>query len=301
MQLTCPNLIAIANAIVTLLKRYLEFPVRNKNHIRLSCFWLVGEILELKLVDAKALPILSRAVSNDLNRGFIPQQFREMRQFYRLFPKNSIHSELSWSHYILLITIESNEERNFYHIEAYQNQWTVRQLKRQIQSRYFYRQGDGLLKEPFLLEFLDLGNLPPLQERELETALLEQLQFFLLELGKGFAFVARQQAVTTETGKRFYIDLVFYHFILKCFVLIDLKVGELSHQHIGQMDLYIRLYEEKWRTKNDQPTLGIILCTEKDHTIVKYSMLDGHQQLFAAKYQYYLPKEEELENWFIDK
>lgn len=228
----------------------------------------------------------------------------KMHQFYLAFPDwHSEFAELTWSHYSQLLRITDTDKRTYYLQEALTNQWSIRELTRQIKSHYYERrrQLDGsngatgqLLQDPCILEFLDLSDADALLERELENALLEKLQLFLLELGKGFAFVARQKMITTTSGKRFYIDLVFYHFILKCFVLIDLKIGELTHGDIGQMDMYVRLYEEKWRQPGDQPTIGIILCPEKDETLVRYSILAESQQLFASRYQLYLPTKADL-------
>lgn len=152
---------------------------------------------------------------------------------------------------------------------------------------------EDIIKDPYILEFLNLGNIPKLTEKGLETALIDKLQAFLLELGKGFAFVARQKRIPTE-NKNFYIDLVFYNILLKCYILIDLKLGELTHSDIGQMDMYVRYYEDKIRIPDDNPTIGIILCSEKDEAVVKYSVLEDNQQLFASKYKLYLPTEEEL-------
>jgi predicted nuclease of restriction endonuclease-like (RecB) superfamily len=200
--------------------------------------------------------------------------------------------------------------------EAAEQNWSVRSLQRQINSLYFDRlqisretvpvikemgektaplattPGD-FIKDPYVLEFLGLQDNLGFREAELETAIIGKLQAFMLELGKGFAFVARQQRVSTDT-KDFFVDLVFYNYILKCFVLVDLKCGELTHQDIGQMDMYVRLYEDRVKGDGDNPTVGIILCTEKDHTVVKYSVLSESRQLFASKYRLYLPSEEEL-------
>ena len=156
-------------------------------------------------------------------------------------------------------------------------------------------QAEHIIKDPFVLEFLNVKQGVKLTERELESALIDKLQHFLLELGKGFAFIGRQHRVTTETGKHFYIDLVFYNYILKCFLLIDLKVEELSHQDIGQMDMYVRLFEDLRKQVGDNPTIGLILCTEKDRTVVKYSILKESKQIFASKYQMYFPTEKQLE------
>ena len=155
---------------------------------------------------------------------------------------------------------------------------------------------NDFLKDPFVLEFLDI-NTPNYLEQDLENAILSKLQQFILELGKGFSFVARQQRITTEAGKHYKIDLVFYNYLLKCFVLIDLKIGTLTPQDVGQMDMYVRLYEEQKKPVGDNPTLGIILCSERDDTVVQFSVLNGSEQIFASQYQLYLPTENQLKNW----
>ncbi|MDY0324122.1 MAG: PDDEXK nuclease domain-containing protein [Candidatus Carbobacillus sp.] len=225
-----------------------------------------------------------------------------------------ISPKLTWTHYRLLLKVENETARNFYIKESIENNWSTRALGRQINSLYYERilssknktpvmnemlekvsklKPDDILKDPYVLEFLQLKENTSYKETEMEQALIDKLNVFLLELGKGFAFVARQKRVSTET-KHFYIDLVFYNYILKCFVLIDLKTGELTHQDIGQMDMYVRLFEDKFKHKDDNPTIGLILCTKKDQTIVKYSVLNENKQLFASKYQMYLPTEKQL-------
>jgi predicted nuclease of restriction endonuclease-like (RecB) superfamily len=212
--------------------------------------------------------------------------------------------------------VEKPEAREWYMNEAAEQNWSTRALDRQIKSLYYERMlmsrdqapvteemrektaplaaaPEDFIKDPYVLEFLGLQDNPGFREAELETAIIGKLQAFMLELGKGFAFVARQQRVSTDT-KDFFVDLVFYNYILKCFVLVDLKCGELTHQDIGQMDMYVRLYEDRVKGEGDNPTVGIILCTEKDHTVVKYSVLSESRQLFASKYRLYLPSEEEL-------
>lgn len=223
---------------------------------------------------------------------------------------------LTWSHFKLLLRVEKAEARDYYAREAAEQNWSVRALERQINSLYYERlkmsrnkktvieemkektaplapTPKDFIKDPYILEFLGLKDKHDFRESDLEQAIIGKLQAFMLELGKGFAFVARQQRISTET-KDFYIDLVFYNYILKCFVLIDLKTVELSHQDIGQMDMYVRLYEDKYKSKDDNPTIGIILCTYKDETVVKYSVLKENKQLFASKYKLYLPTEKEL-------
>lgn len=228
----------------------------------------------------------------------------------------ALRRELSWSHYRLLIRVEKPEARDWYMKEAVEQNWSVRALDRQISSLYYERlkmsrdkksvieemkektallapSPQDFIKDPYVLEFLGLKDNPDFRESDLEQAIIGKLQTFMLELGKGFAFVARQQRISTET-KDFFVDLVFYNYLLKCFVLIDLKTGELAHQDIGQMDMYVRLYEDKYKSPDDYPTIGIILCTDKDETVVKYSVLKENKQLFASKYKLYLPSEKEL-------
>ncbi|MEA1928333.1 MAG: PDDEXK nuclease domain-containing protein [Candidatus Auribacterota bacterium] len=225
------------------------------------------------------------------------------------------HPNLSWSHYRALMRVDKPKARDFYENEAAECGWTKRQLERQIRSLFYERlliskdkkglllevrkEKDNsvapvdLLKDPYILEFLDLPESEKLYETDLESAILNNNKHFLLELGKGFAFVARQKRISTET-KEFSIDLVFYNYHLKFFLLIDLKTGELTHQDVGQMDMYVRMFDDLQRGDDDNPTVGLILCTEKDRTIVKYSVLNENRQLFASKYMLYLPSEEEL-------
>jgi len=224
-------------------------------------------------------------------------------------------SRLSWTHYRTLLAVEDVRARTFYEIEAEREAWPVPHLERQIHTQLFARllksrDQDGvmdlarrgqtverpidLMKSPVVLDFLDLPESELLRERDLESAILSKLSQFLLELGKGFAFVARQKRLTFE-DEEFYVDLVFYNIILKCHLLIDLKLGKLTHQDIGQMDSYVRIFDAQGRTEGDGPTIGLILCAEKNDAIARYSILNAHEQLFAAKYVTYLPSVEELE------
>lgn len=241
-----------------------------------------------------------------------------MRQFYQTFLiRYALRSELSWSHYRLLMRVEEENRREFYLTESADSNWTSRQLERQINSFYYERllatqteyhaeiagevfklepkkDADYILKDPYILEFLDIKENTKYSEGELEHGLIDRLQEFLLELGKGFSFVARQKRITTEGGEHYYIDLVFYNYILKCFVVIDLKAGKLNYQDVGQIDFYVRLFDDKMKQLNDNPTIGIILCADKDESIVKYSVLADKENLFASKYRLYLPTEDEL-------
>ncbi|GHU06802.1 hypothetical protein AGMMS50225_02720 [Betaproteobacteria bacterium] len=225
------------------------------------------------------------------------------------------HPQLSWSHYRSLMRVTNPEARRFYEEEAVRANWSRRELERQINSLYHerllvsrdkagmlaeQRKPDDLLrpidvlKDPYILEFLDLPNIDRLHENKLEDAIISHLQQFLLELGRGFSFIARQQRMRFG-DKDFYVDLVFYNYLLKCFVLVDLKIGELTHQDIGQMDGYVRMYEEQHRTESDNPTIGLILCSEKNEAVAQYSVLHESQQLFASRYRFTLPSEEELQ------
>ena len=225
------------------------------------------------------------------------------------------HPNLSWSHYRALMRVDKKEAREFYETETAECGWNKRQLERQIHSLFYERllmskdkkrmlledrvEKDGVfkqvdvLKDPYVLEFLDLPDTAKFHESDLEQAIIDNLQYFLLELGKGFSFVARQKRMRFG-DEDFYVDLVFYNFILKCFLLIDLKIGKLTHQDIGQMDGYVRMYEEHGKVEGDNPTIGLILCSEKNEAIARYSVLNDNKQLFASKYMLYLPTEEEL-------
>lgn len=236
--------------------------------------------------------------------------------FQTVFGKSS--NILSWSHYFTLVRVKDSTARQWYANETAEQNWSVRTLQRNIDTQYYNRllssqnkqpvekemksltkdyQKDKFeyIKNPFIAEFLDLSTNIDLTENKLETAILSNLQRFIMEMGKGYAFVARQQHIQTEK-QDYYIDLVFYNYILKCFVLVDLKIGKITHQDVGQMDMYIRMYDELKQSEGDNPTLGIVLCSETDKDIARYSVMHGNEQLFASKYKLYLPTEEELRN-----
>lgn len=260
---------------------------------------------------------LSEKLSAEFGRGFDTRELRRYRQFYLLFPKwDALRPELTWTHYRTLIRVENERARLYYMNEAELQNWSTRALDSQIErltyerilssqnqlavkeaedtaSRQTQLTAADIIKDPYVLDFLGLPSGVNFYEKDLEKALINNLQQFLLELGRGFSFVSRQYRFKTD-NENYYVDLVFYNFILKCFVLIDLKVGKLTYQDIGQMDFYTRYFEENIRTETDNPTIGIVLCTEKDSTIVKYSVMNDSNQLFASKYKLYLPTEEEL-------
>lgn len=260
---------------------------------------------------------LAEKLTAEFGRGYDDSNLRQMRLFYRSFPIcDALRHELSWTHYRLLLRVDNAEAREWYVNETAIQNWSTRALERQIGTLYYERllasrdkkavkaeavkkvasetpSPRDFVRDPVVLEFLGLPGAGRLLESKLEDSLIGNLQAFLLELGKGFAFVARQQRISTET-KDFYADLVFYNYRLKCFVLFDLKTRDLEHQDIGQMDMYVRMYDELHRGAGDGPTVGIILCAHKDASVVRYSVLQGHEQLFASKYRLVLPTEDEL-------
>jgi predicted nuclease of restriction endonuclease-like (RecB) superfamily len=275
-------------------------------------YWQIGHsIIEdeqegyAKAAYGKAvLKNLAQQLTIEFGKGFDERNLNNMRAFYIAFPIwNAVRTELSWTHYRIICRLETESLRNQYVIHAIESGWNTRMLQRNITSQYIERVLDTseqrtpnaqqLIKDPYILEFLGLPIDTKLSENKIETALINHLQQFLMELGKGFAFVARQQHIVTDTSD-FFIDLVFYNYYLKCFVLIDLKTDELTHGAIGQMDMYVRMYNDLKKGEDDNPTIGIILCTEKDETIVKYSILAENEKLFASKYRLFLPKEDEL-------
>jgi len=298
---------------------------RQVNFIMVEAYWNIGKQIVEEEQNGKdraeygsyLIKELSSRLTSEFGKGFTASNLKMMRQFYLAFPiGHTLCDQLSWSHYRLIMRLDNPQARLWYMEESAKANWSVRALERQIGTFYYERIISGkdkqpvaaeatnntkdlqltpkdIIKDPYVLEFLDLKQNNAFYESDLESALIEKIQEFLLELGRGFAFVARQKRVKTETSD-FYIDLVFYNYILKCFVLIDLKSGKLTHQDVGQMDMYVRMYNDMEKAENDNPTIGIILCTDKDNTVVKYSVLNENENLFVSKYQLYLPTEEEL-------
>ncbi len=299
---------------------------RSANITMVQSYWHIGKLIVEEEQNGKEraeygkelIRNLSEKLSLDFGKGFTETNLKYMRQFYNLFGNShALRGELSWTHYRLLLKVEKETARIFYVTEAIAGNWSTRTLERQINSFYYERsqmssqdgkqlvkqeaeskkeiaQPKDIIKDPYVLEFLGLKSNTAFYERELEQAIINKLQEFLLELGKGFCFVGRQHRITAE-HEHFYVDLVFYNYILKCFLLIDLKTGKLTHQDIGQMDMYVRYFEDQVRQENDNPTIGLILCAEKNKALAKYSLLNDNKQIFASKYKMYLPTEEELQ------
>ena len=287
-----------------------------------EAYWNMGKsIIEKQGGNKKAeygtglLKELSKQMTQDFGKGFTVANLKNMRQFYLTFPNGyALRSELSWTHYRLLMRVENENAREFYMQEAVKSQWSTRQLERQINSFFYERllssknkeqvaeeiqtlepakKPEDVIRDPYVLEFLGLKSNDDFYESDLEQALITHLQKFLLELGRGFSFVARQKRITFD-GRHFRIDLVFYNYILKCFVLIDLKVGDLTHQDLGQMQMYVHYYERELMNEGDNPPIGIVLCADKSESVVKYTLPENETQIFASKYKLYLPSEEEL-------
>lgn len=285
---------------------------QSSNTILLQMYWQIGQLIVEDEQQGNAKAIYGKAVLKNLaqqltfkfGKGFDERNLNNMRAFFNAFSIwNAVRTELSWTHYRIISRLETEGLRIQYIKHAVEGGWDTRTLQRNIMSKYVGRvldEGkDGvpkpqeLIKDPYIFEFADLPADSGISENKIETLLINHLQQFLMELGKGYAFVGRQQHIVTDTSD-YYIDLVFYNYYLKCFVLIDIKKDELTHGAIGQMDMYVRMYNDLKKGNDDNPTVGIILCAEKDETIVKYSVLAENEKLFASKYRLYLPEEDEL-------
>ena len=300
---------------------------RAVNTAMVTAYWLIGKRIVLEEQKGqdranygeKLLKKLSKELTAEFGNGFSYSNLYNMRLFYQTYTDAekfyTLCINLSWSHNRLIMRVSDANTREWYLREAASANWSVRELERNINSFYYQRHLESgsvksenatqcvansdvlnprqLMKDPYVLEFVGLPQSPEHSEHDLEEALITHLQEFMLELGKGFSFVKRQYRISTETS-HFYIDLVFYNYILKCFFLVDLKADKLTHQDVGQMDMYVRMFDDLKRGEGDNPTIGLLLCAERDETVVKYSVLNDSQQIFASKYLPYLPTEEEL-------
>ena len=322
---------------------------RAVNFAMVQAYWQVGRLIveheqggrRRAAYGEALLEDLARRLTEEYGRGFDVTNLRKMRQFFRMFEirnavraeslrekrdalrlksdtdpvRHSVRSELTWSHYRVLMQVNDAAAREWYMREAAEQHWSTRRLDRQISVLYYERllssrkkapvrkeargklaavAPEQFIRDPYVLEFLDLKDYPGLRESAVEQAIIDNLQAFLLELGKGFSFVARQKRMRFE-NENFYVDLVFYNYLLKCFVLIDLKIGRLTHQDVGQMDSYVRVFDAHARPEGDNPTIGLVLCSTKNEAIAKYSVLSESRQIFAAKYLAHLPTERELQ------
>lgn len=296
---------------------------RNKvyqtvNTEMLNLYWNIGKaIMEIQQGDERAsygdavLDKLSQKLTNEFGKGFSSRNLRTMRKFYLMYPIwKTVSAKLSWSHYLELIKIDEEPKRNFYLNECINSKWSVRELQRQRDSLLYERltlsadkekilelSGKGqilktskdLVKDPFVLEFLDIKE----NTDYLEKNIIEHLKEFLLELGKGFSYVGNQVRLTLEED-HFYPDLVFYNRLLRCFVIIDLKIGKVSHQDIGQMQMYVNYYDREIKQEDENPTVGILLSTNKNETVVKYTLPEDNKTIFSSEYKLHMPTEQEL-------
>lgn len=292
------------------------------SQVMIETYWKIGERIVLQEQKGKEradygtqlIAQLSEELTRSFGKGFSGRYLRAFRQFYLAVPDFEIWKSrfpnLTWTHIFKTLRVENITAIRWYLITASQEMWSVRTLDRNISTQYFERhfkqpqlletaKEDAvpnkleLLKNPIVAEFLGFKKDDSYSETELESAVIAHLQEFIMELGRGFAFMGRQELIRTANND-YFIDLVFYNVVLKCYVLIDLKIGKITHQDVGQMDMYVRMYDDLKRTEGDNPTIGIVLCSETDADIAKYSILKGNEQLFASKYKLYLPSEEEL-------
>ena len=316
------------NEIKKILKNARQKAYTAVNSAMVEAYWEIGRRIveeeqrgkERAEYGKEIVKNLSKELTEEFGKGFSRRTLWEMRKLYVYFSDyekvRTLFAQLTWSHFQKVLRVSSEKARIFYLTEAAENMWSVRTLDRNISTLYYDRivasidkktvedemkektkklQAEEFIKNPVVLEFLDLPTNMSYTENELEKALTDDIQKFMMELGKGFAFVERQQHIRTENSD-FYIDLVFYNYILKCFVIVELKTEKLTHQDIGQLDMYVRMYDDLKKQENDNPTIGLLLCTETDRTIIKYSVLNDNKNLFTSKYINYLPSEEELIN-----
>ncbi|NLL27911.1 MAG: DUF1016 domain-containing protein [Bacteroidales bacterium] len=316
---------AILGKVIDLLNKARTEIVSNVNKTMVYTYYEIDRIIieeeqkgkERAGYGQQLIEELSEKLTKEFGKGFSATNIKQMRSFYNIYSKGQTVSDefnLSWSHYLKLMRIDDVNERKFYEKEAYKNNWSLRELQRQCDSALYTRLAlsrdkkkvlelaeKGLvvekpkdaIKDPYILEFIGLPEKSIYSESELEQKLIDKLECFLLELGTGFTFVARQKRISFDE-KHFKIDLVFYNRILKCFVLIDLKIGELKHQDIGQMQMYVNYYDREVKLIEENRTIGIILCQNKSEAVVKYTLPENNEQIFASKYQTVLPSKEDL-------
>ncbi|MFI3169242.1 MAG: PDDEXK nuclease domain-containing protein [Faecalibacterium sp.] len=321
-EISKPNTAQLYQDIRQILHAARSKVYQTANSAMVLAYWEIGKtIVEQQGGNEKAeygtalISELSKQLTEEFGKGFTTTNLKCMRQFYLAYPiRHTLCDELSWSHYRTLMRIPNEERRTWYTNECVSSNWSVRQLERQIHTMFYERllasqekaavsaeietlepqpKYETVLRDPYIMEFLDLEKSPKYYEKDLETALINNLQKFLLELGRGFCFEARQKHFRLE-DESYYIDLVFYNYILKCHVLIDLKMGKLTHQDLGQMQMYVNYYTRELMNEGDSLPIGLVLCADKTDSVVKYTLPEGNTQIFASKYMTYLPTEEEL-------
>lgn len=314
---------SIVTDIKSIIAQSKDKAIRSVDHQRTLMYWNIGKRIFEEEQEGKERAdygkYLTQFIANELEpeygSGFSVRQIELFRQFYRTFPiTNTLYSQLSWSQYKLLIRIDNQDKREFYIAETIKNNWTVRQLERQIYSSLYERlllsndkesvlavakneklpsDAKEIIKDPMFLEFLGLKREASYYEIDLESAIITHLQEFLLELGNGFSFVARQKRIHIE-GDEFFVDLVFYNRILQCFVIIEIKTTKLTHQDIGQLQMYVNYYDRIEKLTHENPTIGILLCANKNDAVVKFTLPENQKQIITSQYELYLPTEQQL-------
>lgn len=322
----------VLNKVKELLNNARAEIVSNINRTMVYAYFEIGRVIVEEEQNGKGraeygqqlISYLSEKLSKEFGKGFSSTNIKQMRSFYIIYSKGQTASDefkLSWSHYLKLMRIEDGNERKFYESESFKNNWSLRELQRQYDSALYSRLAlsrnkekvielaeKGLvietpkdaIKDPYILEFIGLPEKSVYSESQLEQKLIDKLELFLLELGTGFTFVARQKRISID-DKHFRIDLVFYNRILKCFVLVDLKIGELMHQDIGQMQMYVNYYDREIKLSDENKTIGLILCQNKSEAVVQYTLPENNEQIFASKYRTVLPSKEDLKRLIEEK
>ncbi len=320
------------NKVADLLKEARKSVVQTVNKTMVYTYFEIGRMIVEEEQNGQKraeygkqiLKELSKRLTSEFGKGFSQRNLEQMRQFYLTYSKTqtlSAEFNLSWSHYLKLMRIENEDERKFYEKEAYINNWSLRELQRQFDSALYERlvlsrdkkavkelsekgqiieKPTDTIKDPYILEFIGLSENSKYSETELEQRIIDELEHFLLELGKGYAFIGRQVRLTFDE-KHFRVDLVFYNRLLQCFVLIDLKIGEINHQDLGQMQMYVNYYDRFVKLDNENKTIGIILCRDKNDTLVEITLPENNEQIFASKYQTILPSKKELKQLIENK
>lgn len=313
----------IVNSIRILIQNAQQNAVRAINQERVLLYWNIGKHIVEEEQNGKEradygkyiIKTLAKALAKDFGTGFSVRQLELCRQFYNTFPiANAVRSQLNWTQYRLLLRIENADKRSYYIEEACKNNWSARQLERQINSQLYERlllssdkekvlaiakneattkKATDIIKDPMVLEFLGLKPQASYYEKDLEQALITNIQTFLLELGNGFSFIARQKRIQLEDDD-FFIDLVFYNRLLRCFVLVELKTHKITHQDIGQLQMYVNYYDRVEKQEDENPTIGILLCADKNESMVKFALPENNKAILASKYQLYLPSEAEM-------
>ncbi|WP_396170112.1 YhcG family protein [Flavobacterium sp.] len=313
----------LIHEIKSLIAQAKEGAIRSVDHHRTVMYWHIGERIFNEEQQGKdradygnyLIKYLSEQLQPEYGSGFSYRQLHRYRQFYRMFPiVSTLRTQLSWSHYKLLLSIDNEDKREYYIAETSKNNWSVRQMERQINSQLFERlllsndkesvlavarneviptNPNEIIKDPLVLEFLGLKRESAYYEKDFEQAIITNLQDFLLELGNGFSFVARQKRIHLD-GDEFFIDLVFYNRLLQCFVIFEIKTHKLTHEDLGQLQMYVNYYDRVEKVDHEKPTIGILLCADKNDAVVKYSLPENNNSILASQYQLYLPTEEQL-------